>query len=417
MDKLVIEGGYPLFGEVEISGSKNSSLPILAACILATDKCILHNVPNVKDIEHMSLVLETLGLKVERVAEHSLCIDPTGLKNYEAPYDLVRKMRASVYVLGALLGKLRKARVSLPGGCAIGVRPIDLHIKGLESLGANIQIESGYINAVAHKIKGTDIYLDFPSVGATVNIMLTAVVAEGITKIENAAKEPEIEDLARFLNKMGAKISGAGTETIIIEGVPKLYNAEYEIIPDRIEAGTYIIAGAITNGKIEVKKVIPEHLQTLENKLIEAGVNIKVAESTILVDGTNKRHAVDITTLPYPGFPTDLQAQFMALMSVTEGTSVITETIWENRFMHVAELTRMGAKIKLEGNSAIVTGVPYLSGAPVMASDLRASAALVLAGLVAKGKTIVNRIYHLDRGYESIEKKLTQLGAHIKRIS
>ncbi|MCX7919248.1 MAG: UDP-N-acetylglucosamine 1-carboxyvinyltransferase [bacterium] len=416
MDKIRIIGGQRLTGEVKISGAKNSTLPLMAASILANEKCVLHNVPNVQDIISMELMLNTLGIQVNRENTHTLIIDPIGLSGYEAPYDLVRKMRASIYVLGPLLAKLKKARVSLPGGCAIGLRPINLHIKGIQALGAKVEIEEGYINATADKLKGAEIYLDLPSVGATINIMLAAVLAEGKTLIENAAQEPEIEDVAQFMNKMGARITGAGTPVIQIEGVEELTAAEHTVIPDRIEAGTYIIAAAITHGDVFVTNAVIDHLLAVQTKLVEAGVRIMQEKNGLRVTVPNKLRPTDIKTSPYPGFPTDLQAQFMTLMCITEGSSVITETIWENRFMHVGELLRMGANIRIQGNSAIVTGVPYLSGAPVMASDLRASAALVLAGLVARGETVVNRVYHLDRGYERLVEKLSQLGANIERI-
>jgi UDP-N-acetylglucosamine 1-carboxyvinyltransferase len=416
MDKIVIEGGIPLQGEVTVGGAKNSVLALMPAAILADSPTLLHNVPMVQDVESMCLVLETLGVKVGRYPNHTLMIDPTSLNIYEAPYDLVRKMRASIYVLGALLGKVKKARVSLPGGCAIGLRPVNLHIKGIQALNADIQIDEGYINATGDKMKGADIYLDIPSVGATVNIMLAAVKTPGTTLIENAALEPEIADVAEFLNKMGAKIKGAGTSIIQIEGVKSLQGTEYSVIPDRIEAGTYIMAGAITRGHLKVKGAILNDLLALHTKLVEVGVRITQEPDGLLVSVPNHLRAADVKTLPYPGFPTDLQAQYMALMCVSEGTSVISENIWENRFMHCGELMRMGANIRIQGNNAFITGVQNLSGAPVMASDLRASAALVLAGLVAKGQTTINRVYHLDRGYEALEQKLSSVGAKIQRV-
>lgn len=416
MDKIAIIGGKRLEGEVEISGAKNSVLSLMAGAILADSPCILHNVPQLHDVETMAQVLKTLGIKVNRYQEHTLMIDPTHLKSHEAPYDLVRKMRASIYVLGALIAKLGKARVSLPGGCAIGLRPVNLHIKGIQALGVDMQIEEGYINATVNKLQGSEIYLDQPSVGATVNIMLAATKAKGKTLIENAAREPEIEDLANFLNKMGAKILGAGTSIIQIDGVDSLSGVDYKVIPDRIEAGTYILAGAITKGKVKIKNAVLEHLLALQTKLVEVGVRITQEPDGLLVTVSNGLKSADIQTRPYPAFPTDLQAQYMSLMCVSEGTSVITESIWENRFLHCGELIRMGANIRIQGNNAFVTGVPALSGAPVMASDLRASAALVLAGLVAKGQTVINRVYHLDRGYEFMEKKLSNLGATIERV-
>lgn len=416
MDKIIITGGVPLQGDVTVSGAKNSVLALMAACILADSPCLLHNVPIVSDVEHMLLVMKTLGVKANRYDNHSLMIDPTTLAGFEAPYDLVRKMRASIYVLGSLLGKVRKARVSMPGGCAIGLRPINLHLKGFQSLGCDIQIDSGYVNASGEGLRGAEVYLDFPSVGATVNVMLAAVLAPGKTLIENAALEPEIEDLANFLKKMGAKISGAGSSIIQIEGVKHLNGTDYTVIPDRIEAGTYIMAAAITGGKVKVRNAILDHMLAVQTKLLEAGVRITQDVGGLLVSVPNKLHASNITTSPYPGFPTDLQAQYMSLMCVSEGTSIIRENIWENRFMHCSELQRLGANIQIQEKSAIVTGCASLSGAPVMASDLRASAALALAGLVAQGETTISRVYHLDRGYEKLEEKLSSLGARIQRV-
>ena len=364
----------------------------------------------------MALVLGTLGVKVNRYQEHTLMVDPTGLNSFEAPYDLVRKMRASIYVMGALLGKVKKARVSIPGGCAIGMRPINLHLKGFESLNTKITLEEGYINADGSQMKGNEIYLDITSVGATVNIMLAAVLTPGRTLIENAALEPEIVDVADLLNKMGANIKGAGTSIIQVEGVTSLHGTEFTVIADRIEAGTYIMAGAITGGTIKVKNAVLDHLLAVQTKLVEVGVRIIQEEDGLVVNVPSKLKAADISTRPFPGFPTDLQAQYMALMCISEGTSMVTENIFENRFMHCSELIRMGANIRIQGRSALVTGVPYLSGAPVMASDLRASAALVLAALVARGETVINRVYHLDRGYEALESKLSNLGADVKRI-
>lgn len=416
MDKIIITGGVPLQGDVTVSGAKNSVLALMAACILADSPCLLHNVPIVSDVEHMLLVMKTLGVKANRYDNHSLMIDPTTLTGFEAPYDLVRKMRASIYVLGSLLGKVRKARVSMPGGCAIGLRPINLHLKGFQSLGCDIQIDSGYVNASGEGLRGAEVYLDFPSVGATVNVMLAAVLAPGKTLIENAALEPEIEDLANFLKKMGAKISGAGSSIIQIEGVKHLNGTDYTVIPDRIEAGTYIMAAAITGGKVKVRNAILDHMLAVQTKLLEAGVRITQDAGGLLVSVPNKLHASNITTSPYPGFPTDLQAQYMSLMCVSDGTSIIRENIWENRFMHCSELQRLGANIQIQEKSAIVTGCASLSGAPVMASDLRASAALALAGLVAQGETTISRVYHLDRGYEKLEEKLSSLGARIQRV-
>jgi UDP-N-acetylglucosamine 1-carboxyvinyltransferase len=412
MEKFIIEGGKKLSGDVHISGSKNASLPIMAACILSDERCELENVPDLRDVTTMSKVLETLGMKIEKDKD-KLLITPT-VSSFIAPYELVKTMRASIYVLGALLGKYGKAKVSMPGGCIIGQRPIDLHIKGFKQMGAKINFEKGYIIAETKKLTGTEIYLDVVSVGATINIMLAAVLAKGITVIRNAALEPHVVDTANFLNTLGAKIKGHGTNEIVIEGVRRLKGKKYRIIPDYIEAGTYLIAGAITKGNIKIDYY--DGISTLISKLKLTGANI-IEENNGLRITCNKRvNSVDITTAPYPGFPTDLQAQWMALMSIANGISVITETIWENRFIHASELIRMGADIKIERNTAVVKGVKNLYGTRVMVSDLRAGASLVLAGLCAKGKTEISRIYHLDRGYERIEDKLQKLGARIKRV-
>jgi len=417
MDKLVILGGNRLDGAVEISGAKNAALPILAATLLTDEKCVIRNVPHLSDINTMAKILRSLGARVE-IEDSVVTIYPKGYKNYVAPYKLVSTMRASICVLGPILGKQRRAEVSFPGGCIIGPRPIDLHIKGIKALGAKVKVERGYIIADGKNLRGAHIYLGGhfgSSVLATANTMMAAVLAKGKTVIENAATEPEVVDLENFLNKMGAKIKGVGTHTVEIEGVKKMCGASYSVIPDRVEAGTYMMAAAITGGEIKIKNAKIEHMLALVDKLRETGVKITRYENGIKVKGTKNLRPVDVTTLPYPGFPTDMQAQMMALMSITKGISVITEKIYPERFIHISELNRMGADIKLEGSSAIIKGVPYLSGAPVMASDLRASAALVLAGLVAKGKTEVHRIYHLDRGYENIERKLNAMGAKIWR--
>lgn len=417
MDKIIVRGGKKLSGTVKNSGSKNSSLPILISTLLADGEHTLENVPKLKDIESTGALLKQLG--AEMVTEgNKVKINTTASKIYEAPYDIVRKMRASILCLGPLVAKRKKARVSLPGGCAIGTRPIDIHIEGLKAMGASIEVKSGYVEASCERLKGATILFDNPTVGGTENIMMAASLAEGKTIIENAAKEPEIEDLAIYLNKMGAKISGAGSSILTIEGVKELKPAKHFVIPDRIEAGTLLIAGAITGGKVTVTDCRPEHLEALISKMKESGFTFEVGTNFITVNECSNWHGVDITTAPHPGFPTDLQAQFMALMTVAEGTSVITETIFENRFMHVQELVRLSADITPKTRVAIVRGRRKgLTGAPVMATDLRASACLVLAGLAAQGETEVNRIYHLDRGYENMEKKLQALGADIRRVT
>jgi UDP-N-acetylglucosamine 1-carboxyvinyltransferase len=415
-DKFIITGGKRLEGSVEISGAKNSALSIMAATLLTKDVCILRNIPHLTDVDTMIAVIRKLGIKVEWKEDNTLYIDSDYFNNYEAPYELVKKMRASILVMGPLLARLNKAKISLPGGCAIGARPVDFHIKGFETLGAQVEVEKGYIKAEVNKLRGGDIYLERPSLGATENIMMAASLAEGVTKIENAAKDPEVVELGNFLIKMGAKIEGLGTDLIKINGVKKLNGVDYNIIPDRIEAGTYMIAAAITSGDILIEKIDPLLIKPLIVKLEEAGVKIKQEKDFIEVIGPNSINAVDIKTLPYPGFPTDIQPQFMALSCVAKGTSVITETVFENRFAHTGDLIRMGADIKVEGRSAIIKGVKKLSAAPVMASDLRGGAALVLAGLVADGTTELSRIYHLDRGYVNLEKKLTALGADIHRV-
>jgi UDP-N-acetylglucosamine 1-carboxyvinyltransferase len=419
MDKLVIEGGIPLKGSVEVSGSKNSLLPILAATLLTKDRCVIKNAPDLRDTVSMLKILKYLGAAYE-FKDHVIRLRPNGLERCEAPYKLVSTMRASFCVLGPLLARHGKARVSLPGGCVIGVRPVDLHLKGLAKLGAKIQVKEGYVVADGRRLRGTHMYLGGAfgsSVLATGNVMMAATMARGTTVIENAACEPEVVDLARFLIKMGAKIKGEGSPYLEITGVKELHGAEYEVIPDRIEAATLIMAAGVTRGEVLVKKARAEHMMAVLEKLEEAGMDLKIARDSILVGRSSRRFKpTDVVTLPYPGFPTDVQAQFMTLMSITDGISVITEKIYPDRFMHVAELNRMGAQVKREGPYAVVHGTKQLSGAPVMASDLRASAALVLAGLIARGKTEVSRIYHLDRGYERLEEKLKILGAKIERV-
>ncbi|MDP6686115.1 MAG: UDP-N-acetylglucosamine 1-carboxyvinyltransferase [Candidatus Omnitrophota bacterium] len=418
MDKFIIEGGIKLKGAVALSGSKNAALPILAATLLTDSKCVIKNVPPLRDVYTMLRILRFLGVKVN-MEDDVVTIEPKGYKNYKAPYKLVSTMRASVCVLGPILAKLKHAEVSMPGGCVIGPRPIDLHIKGLRSIGADIKIDHGYIVAeVKKELRGTRVYLggNFgSSVLATANIMMAATLAKGKTRIESAACEPEIHDLANFLIKMGAKIKGHGTPIIEITGVSSLHGAEHTVIHDRIEAGTLMIAAAITGGDITIKHAKEEHVGAIIDKLELIGIKITKVKDGLRVQKTHSLKPIDATTLPYPGFPTDMQAQMTALMSITKGISIITEKIYPKRFMHVSELARMGAYINLEGPTAIVNGVTRLSGAPVMASDLRASAALILAGLVAKGKTEISRIYHLDRGYHNLEEKLEKLGAKIKR--
>ncbi len=418
MEKFVIEGGYKLEGEVHISGSKNASLPIIAASIMGEGKSIIHNVPDLKDVQTMIKILNFLGAKT-KFDNNTLEIDPSGIYHFTAPYEFVSTMRGSICLLGPLLAKYKKARFSMPGGCVIGPRPIDLHIKGLKKLGAEIENEDGYIVGKVDKLKGSKIFLggNFgSSVLATANILCAATLAEGQTIIEFAACEPEIVDLANFLKKMGAKIYGEGSHLIRVEGVKSLKGTEYTIIPDRIEAGTYILAGYITKSRIKIKGVIPEHLLALFDKLEEAGLEILYGDDYIETIPKDVWKAVEITTLPYPGFPTDLQAQMMSFLTIADGISLITEKVFPERFIHVGELNRLGAEITLDGSKAIIKGVKSLKGAKVMASDLRASAALVLAGLVAEGITEISRIYHLDRGYEKFENKLSSLGAKIKRV-
>ena len=419
LEKLIIHGGHELHGRVKISGAKNAVLPIIAATLLAQDKpCVLDEVPYLNDVCTIAEVLRQLGAKVDfNRQQHTLFVDSTVLKTVDAPYDLVRKMRASFVIMGPLLARYGKAKISMPGGCAIGTRPIDLHLKGFEALGAEIEIGHGFISATApNGLKGTSIYLDFPSVGATENIIMAACMAEGQTILENAAQEPEIIDLANFLNIMGAKIRGAGTNVIKITGVPKLIGHNYTIIPDRIEAGTYMVAVAMTGGDIYIENAISEHLKPVIAKLNEAGVKIEEDIDGIRVSCNKRPKAIDIKTLPYPGFPTDMQAQFMAMLTIADGTGLVTETVFENRFMHVDELKRMGACIKVDGRTSIVEGVPSLNGCQVKATDLRAGAAMVLAGLVANGETEVSYIHHIDRGYDNLVEKLCGLGADICRV-
>jgi len=417
MDKLVIEGGARLSGDVHISGAKNAVLPMLAATLLTEEDCIIKNVPALRDTNTMLRLLRSLGKSVE-VEKDKILVSQKGLISHIAEYKLVSTMRGSFCVLGPLLAKLKKAKVSLPGGCAIGLRPVDLHLKGIKSLGAVIKIENGYVVATARHLQGNHMYLGGvfgSSVLATANVMMAATMAKGKTVIESAACEPEVVDLANFLIKMGAKIKGHGTPSIEIEGVKALHGTEHRVIPDRIEAGTFLLLAAATRSDICIKNANWQHLIAVIDKLEEAGLKIERDDGIICVKAKRRLKPVNITTLPYPGFPTDMQAQFMTLMATTPGISVITEKIYPDRFMHIAELNRMGAKIMREGPHAIVEGIKYLSGAPVMASDLRASAALVIAGLVAKGKTEIHRIYHLERGYENLEYKLAKLGAKIKR--
>ncbi|MCD6399781.1 UDP-N-acetylglucosamine 1-carboxyvinyltransferase [candidate division WOR-3 bacterium] len=419
MDKLVIYGGNRLKGVVEVSGAKNSALPIMAATLLKEGKFKIDNIPLVRDIYTMAEVLEALGAKIQ-FNEHSVLIDTTGAVGHEAPYELVKKMRASYYVLGPLIARLKRARVSLPGGCAIGARPVDLHLKGLKALSVNVSIVHGYIEASTKSLTGSEVFLEGvkgPSVGATINTMMAATLAKGKTIIEGAAMEPEVVDVANFLKKIGAKISGHGTRRIEIKGVKKLdADIEYRIIPDRIEAGTYAVAAAITEGDVLIKGAKESHMKAIIKKLRETGAEVDAQGDKLRVKSRKPLKATDVRVAPFPGFPTDMQAQFMALLCIADGVSVVNESIFENRFMHVPELMRMGADLTIDGQSVIIRGKNMLSGAPVMASDLRASAALVLAGLVAAGKTEISRVYHLDRGYEKMEKKLKRLGADIWRI-
>jgi len=415
MDKIVIEGGRTLQGEVTISGSKNAALPILVSSLLTDGTNTYTHVPRLQDIQSIQLLLTHLGARVESDGS-TVRIDAGGLCNPEAPYELVRKMRASILVLGPLVARLKRARVSLPGGCSIGERPINLHLKGLRQLGASIELAHGYVEASAERLIGAEIYFDIPTVTGTENLMMAAVMAEGVTVLRNAAREPEIIALADALNQMGARVQGAGTSVITITGVKNLHPGSVAIIPDRIETGTFMVAAALTGGDITIRGCRPEHLEAVIHKLSQTGARISMAKDSVRVLGSDKISSVDVKTLPYPGFPTDMQAQFMVLMSVAGGLSMMVESIFENRFIHVSELKRMGADITIAGNAAMIKGVAQLSAAPVMATDLRASACLILAGLIAKGKTEVNRVYHLDRGYEAIEEKFSKLGAAIRRV-
>ncbi|HEY4339818.1 MAG TPA: UDP-N-acetylglucosamine 1-carboxyvinyltransferase [Steroidobacteraceae bacterium] len=417
MDKLQIAGGVPLEGEVRISGAKNATLPILAAGLLASEPVTICNVPHLKDVTTTIELLGRMGVSVTIAEGLRIEVDASTLKECFAPYDLVKTMRASILVLGPLVARFGRADVSLPGGCAIGARPVNIHVAGLQAMGADIQIEGGYIRARAGRLRGARLVLDAVTVTGTENLMMAATLADGETVLENAAREPEVVDLANFLIAMGAKISGAGTDKIVIQGVPKLHGTTYEVLPDRIESGTYLVAGAITRGHVRIKNTRPEHLDAVTAKLREAGASVNIGDNWIEVDMRGRRpRAVDVRTAPYPAFPTDMQAQFAALNTVAVGVGTIIETIFENRFMHMLEMRRLGAEIRLEGNTAIIRGVERLTAAPVMATDLRASASLVLAGLVAEGRTEIERIYHIDRGYETIEEKLAGIGAQIRRI-
>jgi UDP-N-acetylglucosamine 1-carboxyvinyltransferase len=417
MDKILVHGGYPLTGNIKVSGSKNSALPILAATLLTKEPCVIHRVPDLSDTNYMLQILMYLGAQVER-ASGTVTVTAEKVESV-APYDVVRRMRASVCVLGPLLGRCGEATVSLPGGCVIGDRPIDLHLRGFEALGAAVRVEGGNVRMFTPQLKGAVINLRGkfgPTVLGTDNVMMAAVLAEGTTVIEGAASEPEVVDLANFLNKMGAKIEGAGTRRLIIEGVKELHGAEHDIIPDRIEAGTFLVAGAVCGKGVTVQRVEPEHVRAVTDALTEAGYKIETAENAITVSPNGATKPLELVTEPYPGFPTDMQAQMCALLSTTEGISVVTENIFPQRYMHLAELKRMGAHVQIEGPTAVIHGVEKLLGAPVMASDLRASAALVLAGLKAEGVTEISRVYHIDRGYEHLDEKLGALGAHIERV-
>ena len=417
MEQYVIKGGNPLVGEVEIGGAKNAALGILAAAIMTDETVIIDNLPNVRDINVLLSAMEGIGAKIERLGEHRVKINGSLIHDLSVDYEYINKIRASYYLLGALLGKYKKAEVAFPGGCAIGTRPIDLHLKGFRALGADVDIQHGLISATAEHLVGNHIYLDKVSVGATINIMMAASMAEGKTIIENAAKEPHVVDVANFLNSMGANIRGAGTDVIRIVGVEKLHKTEYSIIPDQIEAGTFMFAAAATKGDVTVKNVIPKHLEATTAKLIEIGCEVEEFDDAVRVVSSKPLHHTQVTTLPYPGFPTDMQPQMSVLLALAEGTSTVTESIFENRFKYVDELTRMGAQVKVESNIAIITSVEKFTGARVSAPDLRAGAALVIAGLAAEGITIVDDIYYIERGYEHFEEKLASLGAMIEKVS
>lgn len=415
MDKILIEGGPPLRGNVKISGAKNAALPVIAACLLTGGWHRLSGIPHLKDIETIKEIMFEMGVSF-REEDDVLWVNSQDIRDYEASYDLVRTMRASVLLLGPLLARVGRAKISMPGGCAIGARPINLHLKAFSAMGAEMFLESGYINARAHRLKGADVFFDVPTVTGTENIMMAAITAEGRSILRNAAKEPEVQDLSHMLRDMGARIEGDGTDTIVIHGVDHLTPAKHRVIPDRIETGTFMIATAMTRGEVLIQECQPEHLSAVIEKLQTVGATLDIGGNTIRLKGPEVIQGVDIKTMPYPGFPTDLQAQFMALMCIARGSSIIKETIFENRFIHVSELKRMGADIAINGNQALVRGKDFLLAAPVMATDLRASASLILAGLVSReGRTEISRIYHLDRGYESIEKKFQQLGARIWR--
>ncbi len=417
MDRLEIIGGSRLSGEVRISGAKNAALPILTGCLLAENPVVLGNIPHLNDVTTTVKLLRRVGAEITFHDGVRLEVDPSGVSRFEAPYELVKTMRASVLILGPLLGRFGRADVSLPGGCAIGARPVNLHVAGLRSMGADIAIDNGYIRARAERLHGARLVLDPVTVTGTENLMMAAVLARGESVIENAAREPEVVDLADFLVQLGAVIEGAGTDTIRVQGVDTLGGGDYSVLPDRIESGTYLVAGAITGGRVRINRTRPDHLDAVLGKLTEAGAGVHSGPDWVELDmGGERPRAVDVRTAPYPAFPTDMQAQFCALNSIARGTGTITETVFENRFMHAQELQRMGADLTVEGNTAISRGVENLTGAPVMATDLRASASLVLAGLAAQGSTIVDRIYHIDRGYECIEEKLSQLGAEIRRL-
>lgn len=415
-ERLIIEGGRPLSGSVRVSGAKNSALVLISATLLAEGVSELSNVPALRDVAIISEVLGQLGAPTGFTEEGVLTVDARGLNSHVAPYDLVTKMRASFFVLGPILARMGKAKIPLPGGCSIGSRPVDLHLKGLRALGAQVTIEHGYVEAVAEQLVGANIYLDYPSVGATENIMMAATLAEGVTVIENAAQEPEVVDLADMLNAMGAEVRGAGTDTVVIRGVKRLHGCRHRVIPDRIEAGTFMMAAAITRGELRIEGIRLDHLQAVVAKLHEMGILIQsVGPETVVVKAVGELKAVDVRTLPYPGYPTDLQAPMMALMATVPGTSLFSETVFENRFLHVDELHRMGAQIKTEGNAAVILGQNRLTGAPVRATDLRAGAALVIAGLAAEGETQVGGLHHIDRGYEKLVEKLLGAGARIRR--
>ena len=417
MEKLAIRGGPALQGDVTISGAKNATLPILAGALLSSGKVRVANVPHLRDVTTMVQLLGRMGVDVLLHDPMEVEVDASSISEFSAPYDLVKTMRASILVLGPLLARFGRADVSLPGGCAIGARPVDLHVKGLRALGADIVIEDGYIRARAERLRGAPVFFDAVSVTGTENLLMAAALAEGETVLENAAREPEVTDLAEFLTSMGARIEGAGTNRIVVQGVEELQGTSYRVLPDRIEAGTFLVAAALTGGKVRLRRVEPLHLEAVLQKLRDAGAHIETGDDWVELDMRGRAlQAVDVSTDPYPGFPTDMQAQFMALNCLAEGTGAVTETIFENRFMHVPELQRMGADISLQGNTAIIRGVSSLRAAPVMATDLRASAGLVLAALVADGETVVDRIYHIDRGYECIEEKLRQIGADIRRM-